>query len=163
MKLGKFIGKKSARFTANDIEKLAKVITEGCKANFDGKLNIIYPDGDNTLHTMTFEWVLANPIKKRMSGTRNFRGDYVYNITKFTFMAWKSEGYLEDDPVKAPLLSFSVKAFTNGKYHEYRRHKENDFVFEGKGHYMYNTDFEDVQFVQDFNAWSDNIATKCLP
>lgn len=69
MKLGKFIGKKSLRFTAEDINKLIEVINAGCKANFDGKLNIIYPDGDDNLHTMTFEWILANPIKKRMVRT----------------------------------------------------------------------------------------------
>ena len=165
MKLGKFIGKKSLRFTAEDINKLVEVVSMGCKANFDGKLNIIYPDGDDNLHTMTLEWILTNPIKKRMvrTGTVDFHGDYVYDITKFTFLAWKNEGYLADDPKRAPLISFDLKAYTDGSYHRYKHRKDNDFKFEGAGHYMYNTDLEDGQFIHDFNYWSNNIATNCIP
>lgn len=161
MKLGKFIGQKTIPLYKDNIDSVAAVITKCCASYFDGKLNIIYPADNNTLHTMTFEWILSHPIKKApVYGKPGCNGDFVYNITKFTFLVWANIGYLENDPKKLPLISFDLHATTDGKYHTYRSHYDNDFKFEGVGHYMYNTNFNDSEFGEDFISWVSNIASK---
>jgi hypothetical protein len=73
-------------------------------------------------------------------------------------MVVKSEGRIEvglRSYVGEPFIQYSIKCWTDGKYHEYRRQYRNDYNFEGKDHYFYDTEITDFQ--TELNTWKRNI------
>ena len=54
-----------------------------------------------------------------------------------------------------PFIQYSIKCWTNGKYHTYKRQYRNDGVFEGKNHYFYDTDIREFQL--ELAQWKANV------
>ena len=148
-KYGKFVGKDFEVFNSMEIENLTNVIKR--VFNDVGVVSLKRVD-DTSPCSAIFEIVLNQKIEKKndLTNPRNF----AYGITKLTVMANKSSGRIEEgigNYVGEPFVQYSLTAWTDGKYHEYKRQYKNDCKFEGKGHYAYDTEL--TCFLGDLAKW----------
>ena len=137
-KFGKFVGLNRKVFDSNELSLFRETIDN--VFGDIGLTSLVKSDDDG----------FASNIAKR--------GDFAYNVSNFKFMVVKSEGRIEvglRSYVGEPFIQYSIKCWTDGKYHEYRRQYRNDYNFEGKDHYFYDTEITDFQ--TELNTWKRNI------
>lgn len=149
MKYGKFVGKTFKAFDNTELEKFKSIINDVfCSV---GKVSLWHVDKNSTCSAF-YKIKLDNPIKK--TGGKS----YAYNVNNLTIMITKEEGRLEEgmfNYVGEPFIQYSIKCYTDGKYHIYKKRHENDWVFEGKNHYNYDTEIPD--FIPDLTNWKWNV------
>jgi hypothetical protein len=154
-KFGKFVGKEFKAFNDNELKSFENVI----KTVFGSVGTVRLESVDNeSVCSAVFKVALNDNEKIGKVADRNHKGNYAYGITELTFMAFKHEGQLEKSIgvyEGEKFIQYDLKAWTNGKYHEYRRRHENDFKFEGKNHYAYDTEING--FESDLRNWGNNV------
>ena len=154
-KFGKFVGKKFMAFDDTELKALEKTINSVFKSVGTVKLESVDTDG---VCSAIFKIVLNDKDKLDKVADKNHKGNYAYGISELTIMACKHEGRLEKSIgvyEGEPFIQYDLKAWTNGKYHEYRKHHEHDWKFEGKNHYAYDTEIN--EFEGDLRSWGNNV------
>jgi hypothetical protein len=150
-KFGKFVGLNRKVFDSNELSLFRETIDN--VFGDIGLTSLVKSDDDG----FAFFNVELNNGNQKITNIAK-RGDFAYNVSNFKFMVVKSEGRIEvglRSYVGEPFIQYSIKCWTDGKYHEYRRQYRNDYNFEGKDHYFYDTEITDFQ--TELNTWKRNI------
>lgn len=146
-KFGKFVGLNRKAFDMFEAARFRELFT-----NVFGDIGSIHCDGYSDVG-IGFFTVKLNNCKEKIPNI-NKKGDFAYNVSKLEFMLTKSEGRIEvgfKTYYGDPFIQYSINCWTNGKYHEYRKQYRNDYNFEGKDHYFYDTKISDFQ--TDLTTW----------
>lgn len=150
-KYGKFVGLKFIDFDSNELSLIRETLD-----NVFGDIRLVSlvdTDGEGMAH---FD-VELNDYHKKINSL-NKKGDFVHDLSHLKFLVTKSEGKIEkwvSQYVGEPFIQYDIKCWTNGKYHTYRRQYCNDYCFEGKNHYFYDTDIR--EFNLDLSQWKANV------
>lgn len=156
-KYGKFVSTKGLqKFNEREIAKLKKVMENTFRWN--GVPKIITPI-DNS-EGVFFQVVLNNDLKEQKKIIKNQRNqkDYIYGLDCLTVVFYKDKGQIEKaigEYEGKPFVQYQFFAWTNGRYHTYRKQRKHDFRFEGKDHFNYDTDIN--EFVYDLTNWKTNV------
>lgn len=150
-KFGKFVGLNNKVFDSNELDLFRETIDNSF--GDVGLTSLVESNNDG----VAFFKVELNDSKKKIDNITK-RGTFAYNVSNLKFMVEKSEGKIEvglRNYVGEPFIQYSIKCWTDGKYHEYRKQYRNDCVFEGKDHYFYDTEIKNFQ--TELNAWKRNV------
>lgn len=150
-KFGKFVGKEFKAFNENELKDLEKTINS--VFGTIGKVKLERVDTSCT-NSAVFKVALNKVIGKVYDNAH--KGNYAYNISELIIMACKHEGQLEKSIgvyEGEPFIQYDLTCWTNGGYHEYRKHHKYDWKFEGKHHFAYDTDIND--FEVDLQKWNN--------
>lgn len=150
-KFGKFVGKEFKNFDSNELSLIRETLDN--VFGDIGLVSLVDTDSEGMAH---FD-VDLNEYHNKIN-SMNKRGDFVHDLSHLKFLVTKEEGQIEKcigHYEGEPFIQYSIKCWTNGKYHAYKRQYRNDCVFEGKDHYFYDTEIKDFQ--TELNAWKRNV------
>lgn len=178
MKNGHFIGRFTRRMTEEEISQFKGILDKAF--NYAGfkykKIFVEYPESKAEEHyygSSSTTFIVEMPY-----GIQFKKGhDTVYGVKEIKFAVQPELGFSSDEKCQEVIKTVGLKGFgrdpfdmfewsisirTNGKYHEYRHHHRNDYIYEGKDHYLYYTEMEeflpDIQFYLTKNfpqsAWN---------
>lgn len=150
-KYGKFVGKKFMDFDSNELSLFRETLDN--VFGDIGLTSLVDTDSEGMAHYD----VELNEYHKKIN-SMNKRGDFVHDLSHLKLLVTKEEGQIEHYIgcyEGEPFIQYSIKCWTNGKYHTYKRQYRNDEVFEGKNHYFYDTDIREFQL--DLAQWKANV------
>lgn len=150
-KYGNFVGQDFKDLDSNELSLFRETLDN--VFGDIGVVSLVDTDSEGMAH---FDVDLNKYYNKINSASR--RGDFVHDLSHLKFLVVKKEGRLEvglRNYVGEPFIQYSIKCWTNGKYHTYRRQYRNDCCFEGKEHYFYDTNIQDFQ--SELNFWKSNV------
>lgn len=159
MKQGTFVTDEIVAIQESERDKIMSMFEAKIKEFFPtngGKWAGIELETTGSVPHLYLEWKFDKPRSARRFGN----GDICYPVKTLKFFICKDFGHLEDKPEVNGLYDFSVSATTDAKYHRYRCHHQNDYPFEGKNHYWYNTDLNDPEFASDADKWLESVGYK---
>lgn len=153
MKLGSFVGKKDVKIDQYYVAKAFFTIASNATNIFSIKKEDIkdsYKDG------LSYKI----EISVNLPSMRKLNGDTVSKITKLSIRIYNQEGYLEraNGNNQTGIRQFCAYCDTDGVYHNYKQHHKNDYRYEGKDHFVYNTDIVDL--CNEIGVWMENVK-KC--